>query len=526
MSNPFNPTSAALAPGDSALPDKGGAAEALLSDVAHKDLKRRTAHGALVSIGSQAANFVLRTGSLMILARLLVPEDFGLVGMVAAFTGFLGLFRDAGLSMATVQRATITREQTSTLFWVNVAVGGLLAALTALGAPILAAFYREPRLFWVTAALGLSFLFNGAAAQHRAILQRTMRFAAIAIIDITALVLSIGIAVGMALFGFGYWALVAMTVALPVFGGAGAWLATRWIPGRPQRGCGIRSMLWFGGTVTLNSVVSYVTYNADKVLLGRFLGAEALGIYGRACQLINLPTENLNSSLSMVALPALARVQNDPARLRSYFLKGYSMFLALVLPITMGCAFFADDIVRVLLGAKWHAAAGIFRLMAPTIVAFALINPFGWLLMATGRAVRSLKISLSIAPIVVMSYAVGLRQGTHGVAAGFSIAMVAMVAPVVWWAKQETTITARDILGTAIRPLLSILAGAVVAWSLASLTGRLEPVLLRLTVESSILFGTYFVILMFVLKQWTIYTSLFRETGLGRGGQPAKEPVQ
>ena len=131
-----------------------GAVSDASSDPSPKDLKRKTTRGALISTVAQAATLILRTGSMMVLARLLLKEDFGLVNMVTAFTGFLGLFRDAGLSMATVQRASITNAQTSTLFWVNLAVGWLLAGLAVVAAPILAAFYHEPRLFWVTVALG------------------------------------------------------------------------------------------------------------------------------------------------------------------------------------------------------------------------------------------------------------------------------------------------------------------------------------------------------------------------------------
>src|SRR5712671_5325692 len=118
-------------------------ANSAFGDVADHDLKRRTAHGAVISAGAQAALFVVRTGSMMILARLLLPKEFGLVGMVTAFTGFLGLFRDAGLSMATIQRASVTDAQTSTLFWINVAFGGMLAALTVAAAPVLSLFYHE-----------------------------------------------------------------------------------------------------------------------------------------------------------------------------------------------------------------------------------------------------------------------------------------------------------------------------------------------------------------------------------------------
>ena len=146
-------------------------------DPALHDLKKKTARGALISAFGQGASLFFRMGSMVVMARLLVPEDFGLVGMITACTGFLGLFRDAGLSMATVQRASITRAQTSMLFWINLAVGGLLAALSAAIAPILVGFYHEPRLLWATIVLGLSFVFNGAGAQHRAVLQRDMRFA-------------------------------------------------------------------------------------------------------------------------------------------------------------------------------------------------------------------------------------------------------------------------------------------------------------------------------------------------------------
>lgn len=478
------------------------------------DLRRKTARGALVSIVSQAATLVFRTGSMVIMARLLLPEDFGLVGMVTAFTGFLGLFRDAGLSMATVQRESITDAQLSTLFWINLAVGGLLALSSAALAPVLVSFYGEPRLFLIAIGLGTAFIFNGAAAQHRAMLQRNMRFAALAAIDITALIIGIAAGAAVALTGGGYWALVVMTVASPAVSVFGLWAATRWVPGLPQRNTGIGSMLWYGGTVTLNSVVVYVAYNADKVLLGRFLGAQVLGIYGRAYQLINLPTENLNGTIGMVAFPALSRLQNDPERLRSFFLKGYGLFLALVIPITAGCALFAEDIVLVFLGPQWDAAVPVFRLLAPTILAFALMNPFAWLMLACGHSGRSLKIALMIAPVAILSYVIGLPQGPHGVAAGFSIAMVLLVVPVILWAKQGTMIATRDVLNAVMMPLLSILIGAGAAWATGGFLAQLNPTFLRLVAESAVLFGVYLLVLLFVMDQKTVYLSLLGDSGL------------
>ena len=488
--------------------------KAWTSDVAPQDLTRKATRGALVSTVGQVGMLALRTGSLMVLARLLVKEDFGLVNMVTAFTGFLALFRDAGLSMATVQRASITRAQVSTLFWANLAVGGLLALLAAAAAPFLATFYKEPRLLWVTVALGTGFIFNGAGAQHRAMLLRSMRFSMLALIDIGSIAVSIVLGIGMAMAGHGYWALVAMTVGQPAISLPGVWLATRWIPGMPQRRSGIRSMLAFGGAVTLNNLIIYIAYNADKVLIGRFWGAAALGIYGRAYQLINMPNENLYSTIGVVAFPALSRVQADPARLRTAFLKGYSLFLSLVMPITVGCAFFANDIVLVFLGPKWQDAASIFRLLAPATLGFAFINPFAWLMLAGGRAGRFLKIAMIFTPVLITSYALGLRHGPHGVAIGFSIGMAVCTLPFQLCAKHGTSITLRDLFKAMAPSVMSIATGAALTFAAQSVVQRLGQPFERLVTESAILFGIYLLTLLFIMKQKTVYADLLRGAGL------------
>ena len=502
-----------LAPKTTGSTDLDDGGEAAASDPEPKDLKRKTARGAFVSVGAQAGTLVLRIGAFMILARLLPKEDFGLVNMVTAFTGFLGLLRD-GLSMATVQRASVTRAQISALFWVNLGVGGLFAALTAVAAPILAMFYGEPRLYWVTVALGSILVINGAGAQHRAMLQRGMRFAVLAIIDIVSLLVGIAAGICMAVAGHRYWALVAMTISQPVVSVVGVWLATGWSPGFPQRRSGVRSMLAYGGAVGVNNLIAYLAYNIDKVLIGRFWGAEALGIYGRAYQLINLPNENLQSTIGLVAFPALSRVQNDPTRLAKYFLRGYGLFLSLVLPIGIGCALFAHDIILVLLGPQWRDAIGVFRLLAPAILALALATPFAWLMLASGLAARCIKIALVVTPVLILSYGLGLKHGPEGVAGGFSIAMVLCIVPVLLWAKQGTLITLRDILRAARPASISIAIAAAVTLALRPMLDRVDPTFVRLVAESTLLFGVYFATLLFIMEQKSVYMALLREVGL------------
>ena len=475
-----------------------------------KDLKEKTIRGGAARMIAQAANFVFRIGSLMVMARLLGPQDFGLVGMVTAFTGVLNLFRDFGLSTATVQRDEVTEEQLSTLFWINVVVGAVLAVLAVVMAPLVVRLYHEPRLLGITMILASGFLFNALGVQHSALLQRHLRFTALSVINVAALVVSTIVAMSMAKFGYGYWALVAMTVTLPLTTTIGVWIAAAWMPGMPRRGVGIRSMMRFGGTLTLNGLVVYIAYNMEKVLLGRFWGAEAIGLYGRAYQLINIPTDNLNQSVGEVAFSALSRVQNDPPRFKSYFLKGYSLVLAMTIPITIMCAFFADDLILVLLGPKWSSAAVIFRLLAPTILIFAMINPLAWLMFALGLVGRSLRIALVLAPIVITGYLAGLRYGPKGVAFGYSVVMTLWVIPHIAWCVKDTVVSLRDILVTVRRPLFSGLVGAAVAFGVHYVCVALMPALPRIIIAGVVLLAVYVAMLFYAMGQKAFYLDILR----------------
>jgi O-antigen/teichoic acid export membrane protein len=475
-----------------------------------KDLKERAIRGGFAKLCAQVANYTLRIGSLMVLARLLDPKDFGLVGMVTAFTGVLSLFRDFGLSAATVQRMEVTDEQISTLFWINILVGAILSLLTAAMAPAVAAFYHEPHLFWVTTALAGSFLLNAAGVQHSALLQRQMRFTALATIDVLSWLGSTIVGISMAVAGFRYWALVGAAITLPLVTSVCLWIATKWIPGRPRRRVGLHSLMRFGGAITLNSLIVYVAYNFEKVLLGRFWGADAVGLYGRAYQLINIPTDNLNSAVGEVAFSALSRVRHDPPRFRNYFLKGYSLVLGLTIPITFAVAIFAPDLIAVLLGPKWKDAAPIFRLLAPTILIFALINPIGWLLFSLGMVGRSLRVACVLAPVVICGYVLGLPYGPRGVAFAYSAAMALWVVPHIAWGVHGTVISLRDIATVASRPIVSGIVAGVLALGVQILFGQSLSPFVRLMIGGCVLLSVYVGMLLYVMGQKSVYFDLVR----------------
>jgi O-antigen/teichoic acid export membrane protein len=227
--------------------------------------------------------------------------------------------------------------------------------------------------------------------------------------------------------------------------------------------------------------------------------------------LVNIPTDNLNSAVGEVAFSALSRLQDQPYRLKTYFLKGYSLVLALTLPVTIVSALFAPEMISVLLGAKWSEVAPLFRLLAPTILMFAMINPFSWLLFSIGKVERSLKIALVIAPLVISGYLVGLLYGPKGVALGYSIALGLWVLPHIAWCVHGTPISFREALDTLSRPLIAGVAAAMLPLALQIFYGGYLSALPRLVVGIVLFMSVYVGMLLYVMGQSEFYIELVRE---------------
>ncbi len=393
----------------------------------------RTARGGVVTIVSHGLKFVLSIAATAVLARLLSPQDYGLIGMVAVFTGFVALFKDLGLSLATVQRAEINYEQISTLFWVNVALSASITALMMLIAPLIGWFYGEPRLVLVAIVTALGFIFGGLAVQHEALLKRQMRFFALSMIAFLSMMIGYAVGIVLAWRGIGYWALVFSQLALLGSNMLGVWLMCRWRPGRPQKNTGVRSMLSFGGNITGYAVINYVSKNCDSLLIGRVFGPQPLGLYTKSMQLMGLPTEQINEPLSTVAIPALSRLADAPERYRQAYLRIMEKVIMVTMPAVMLMAATSDWLVRIVLGAQWSDSARIFVFMAIGGLFQPVVATAGWLLVSQGRVRDMLRWSLISAPISILSIIGGLPWGVVGVAASFSIARILIGNPLLFW---------------------------------------------------------------------------------------------
>lgn len=425
------------------------------------DLKGRSVRGGAVTLAAQGVKFALQLVQTVVLARLLAPEAFGLVAMVTAVTGFVAMFKDAGLSMATVQREHITHEQISTLFWINVALSAVLAVLVAALAPTLAWLYGDPRLTAITLVLAGTFVLSGLAIQHQALLRRQMRFTALATIQIITMATGVTAAITAAVLGASYWALVAMAIVQSVVGTGLVWGMCRWMPGLPVRGSGVRGMLAFGGYLTGSQMLAYLRRNLDNILIGAMWGAGSLGIYSKAYQLLLLPITQINGPVSNVVVPALSRLQNDPLKYRRYYSHALMAMTALGLPVITFASLVPSEIIYIVLGPQWNNAVSIFLALLPAAFMGTLNVAGGWIFISSGRTDKQFRANIVMTVITAGAFLGGSPWGPVGIAIAFSASFTAYMPFVFSYAFSETPIGWSDLLKALWRPAANALIAAL-----------------------------------------------------------------
>lgn len=414
------------------------------------DLERRTVLGGVVTAGAQVGISLLNIGATLVLARLLMPKDFGLLGMVIAITGFLDMFKDLGLSMATVQREDLSHAQVSKLFWINAGISTALTLVTAALAPALAWFYDEPRLLPITLALAGGFILSGLGIQHKAILKRQMRFMVLSLAEFIPVVFSVGLAVWAAYAGWGYWALVVKHLVTAVGVTIAAWIFCGWRPSFPRRDTEVGELLKFGGNLTGFSLVNHFSRNLDDVLIGKVWGAAPLGLYQKAYEILMVPLKQINQPISSVAIPTLSRLVDDPERYRRNYLRILEKIIMLTMPLGALMIAAADWIVVLVLGDKWLPAADIFRALGVGVFAQPIGNSTGWLFVSQDRTNHMMRWGFIGSTLAIIAFLAGLPWGALGVAAVYSISGLLMRTPLLlWFVGREGPIKARHIYGMA-----------------------------------------------------------------------------
>ena len=457
-------------------------------------LTRRSVHGAATALAAQGLRFTLQFGSQILLARLLLPGDFGLVAMAGPLLGFVQIFNDLGLTQATVQRDRIGQRELSALFWVNVAASVVLAAAVCLAAPAVASFYGEPRLTPVAVCLAGSLVLSGLSAQHMALMNRQMRFAALAAIDIACLVAAVGVGVCAARLGLGYWSLVLMQAANSATITALSWTLSGWRPSRPGGVRDAAGLLRFGGHVTGYNLLGYLEANLGGVLIGAWGGGHALGLYDRAHRLIYTPVWHLGAPFARVAVALLSRLRASEAPDSGpHYARAYARLLqGLLLATAPGfvcTAMVSGTLVPALFGPAWSDAAPIVAWLA---VAAAFV-PFGlsasWLFVSQGRVREQMAYGGFKAAVTSTTVLAGLPWGVVGVARAYAVFAVLAHGSMLWGATRTGAVGRRDVLRAAYPVALGALAAAAalhwsghggVEWGLRHMPAPEAPVAVRL----------------------------------------------
>ncbi len=429
------------------------------------DLKNKSVRGGAIAMVSECTDFIIRFGSVAVLARLLVPEYFGLLSMVTAITAIAERFKDLGLSNATIQKKEITHEQVSTLFWLNAGLGlAMMIVVAALAYPI-SLFYADARLIPITLAIALSFPLSGMAIQHQALLRRQMKFTHMAAIQLSASLLSLVLAIIMALKGFGYWALVAREVLRSAFITVGSWICMPWVPGVPSRQAGVGSMLRFGGDLTACNLLSFLSSSMDQVLIGKLFGAVPLGFYRQGFQLVLAPINQLSYPVQVVSEAALSRLQHDPERYRRYYRKSLSMLSLVTMPLVVFLAVYAEPFVRLALGERWIQATPIFQVLAIAALLRPAATTAGGVMLTCGHSRRFFWIGLVSSVALVLFFIAGIPWGPIGIAWAQVWAIYLLLVPKLYWVFKKTPISLGLFFSAICKPLAaSVIMGMILAF--------------------------------------------------------------
>ena len=379
-------------------------------------LRQKSVRGAFFMATAGGIEFAVRLAATLVLARILAPEDFGLVAMVMALTGLVELVKDLGLGTATVQRKEITHREVSSLFWINVGVGGGLALAFLAVSPAVSWFYGDGRLIAITLPLATTLLWGGMAVQHEALLNRQLKQGPLALIRLLATILSSCLGIALAFGGLGYWALVVREVARSFLYLLGVWWICRWTPAFICHPKEVRGFLSFGQDLTITNLVISIISRIDGILIGKFFGPVSLGVYRQAQNLIFTPVEQFNGPVFSVAQPGLSQLQSEPDRYRRYYQRVVGFVALITMPIGVFAAVYPEEITLLVLGEKWLPAAPFLGIFAVAAAVRPTIATTGIVLVTLGRSRVLLGLGLAHSLVFAILMIAGLPWGALGIA--------------------------------------------------------------------------------------------------------------
>lgn len=393
------------------------------------NLTQKTSQGVFWKGISQIITQGVRFLILLLLARLLKPDDFGLLAMVAVFTNFFSLTSDLGLNAAIIQKKELNKEELSSIFWLILLLGIFWSVILFALSPLVAKFYSRPELLSITAVLGISFFLSSFGSVPVALLSKRMNFKVLAFTEIGAVIISGSIAIILAFGGFGVWALVAQSLSYSFFRSLFNFLACPLRPVMLLKISKIKKMIYFGSNVVGLNFINYFSRNIDSLIIGKFIGSVALGFYNLAYRIMLFPIRQLSGAIGGVMFPALSLVQYDHQKVGQAYLRAIRMIATITFPAMFGLWVIAPEFVRIVLGEKWIPILYILRIFCWVGAFQSIATTVGWIYLSQGRADLQLKVGIFIVSVYIIAFIVGLRWGINGVATCYGLSMFIIAYP-------------------------------------------------------------------------------------------------
>jgi PST family polysaccharide transporter len=408
-------------------------------------LRSTASNGIAFTALGQGIKLLVHLTAILTLSRILGPSNFGVFAMISPLLALATIIRDNGMNTAILQRGSINEAELTGLFWMSVSWGAGLAVVLVLSAPLIAAFYDEPRLVLLVAASGIIVLGGSFSLQHTALLNRQFQFRSLAVIDAGSLAAGYFVGTIVALLTRSYWALWAVNCTTTFVILAASWVVCRWRPDRPGRGAAVGEMLRLGGSVALSSLFDFLIRSVDNVLIGRFRGPFELGLYDRSYRIVLLPLVFVTGPLDRLVLPSLAQMQDDDARYRRIYQLALQAPLLAIVPAMVVLMAIPAPACAFLLGPEWVGAAPLLAWLSLAGALQLVLSSFGSLLISQGRATDLTYLNGFSFVFALLSYALGLPFGALGVAAAYAISEIVRTPIAVWWATRTGPVRARDV---------------------------------------------------------------------------------
>ncbi|MEN3951708.1 lipopolysaccharide biosynthesis protein [Iodidimonas sp. SYSU 1G8] len=408
-------------------------------------LKRKSVRGGAVLGVLQLCQVFLQLAWTVAMARLLRPEDFGLVAMAVPLVSLIGIIRDMGLADAVLRRPRLTYAEMSNLYWVSLAIHVAAFCLFVAAAPLVGLFYGAPEVSWIVAAYSLLLLLNGVASLHVALLTRRLQFARVGLIKLVGFTVGAAAGVVVGLIWHTYWALVVMGLTVGLTELLMAWLMSGWVPSRPHRGTNVRTMVDFGANVGLSRLMNYASSNADTVIVGKVLGAVALGFYDRAYRLMVTPTSLLLKPLESVAPSIFSRLLDTPDVYRRSVLGAMGLVLMATMPGMLFAVVMAPLLIPLAYGHGWDPVVPIFQAFGVAAVLRFQMVMLDWLFVVEGRSRAYRHWGVARASVMIAGFAIGVNWGALGVAASYAIAIALLLPVQAIWLGRTSPVRPADI---------------------------------------------------------------------------------